>query len=120
MSQAWLVWSGAAENALADAHRFAGGPVPVRGLVVGRGTAPFRVVRLGGPKGHLDRSSVADAHDAGDVFMYKDYSIAPLLDLRRRFEAVRDVLDSMVRNGVSLARWACLSCHAGGLSCCSG
>ena len=31
VSQAWLVWSGAAETALTDAHRFAGGPVPVRG-----------------------------------------------------------------------------------------
>ena len=39
VSQAWVVWSGAAEAALVDACRFAGGPVPVRGLVVGRGTA---------------------------------------------------------------------------------
>ena len=28
-----------AETALADAHQFAGGPVPARGLVMGRGTA---------------------------------------------------------------------------------
>ena len=40
---AWLVWSGAAEVALADAFRFSGGPVPTRGLVLGRGSALFRV-----------------------------------------------------------------------------
>ena len=37
-------------------------------------------------------------------FMYRDSSIAPLLDLRRRIKAVMDVLDSVIRNGVSLAR----------------
>ena len=98
VSFAWLVWSGAAENALADAYRFAGGPVPVRGLVVGRGTAIFRVIRLGGPKVRKVRRSAADVHEAGDVFMHRDLSIAPLFDLRR-IKAVMDVLYSMVRKG---------------------
>ena len=35
VSRAWLVWSSAEETALADAYRFAGGPVPEKGLVVG-------------------------------------------------------------------------------------
>ena len=48
VSQAWLVWSGTAETALADAYRFSGGPPPNRGLVLGRGRERFRVVRLGG------------------------------------------------------------------------
>ena len=43
VSRAWLV-------ALADACRFAGGRVPERRLIMGRGTARMRVVRLGGPK----------------------------------------------------------------------
>ena len=34
-----LVWMSAAESALADACCFAGGPVPDRGLVLGRGVA---------------------------------------------------------------------------------
>ena len=72
--------------------------------MVGRGTARYRVVRLGGPEVRKARSSVADAHDAGDVFMFRDSSIAPLLDLRRRLKAVMDMLDSMIRNGGSLAR----------------
>ena len=101
VSRAWTIWPGAAEAALADAFRFAGGLVTTGGLVLGRGTALFRVVRLGE---HKMRSNVADAHEAGGVFMYRDSSIAPFLDLRRRFKAVMDVLDSMIRNAVSLAR----------------
>ena len=42
--------------------------------------------------------------NAVDVFLYRDSSIAPLLDMRRRFKAVMDVLDAMIRSGVSLAR----------------
>ena len=49
VSSAWMVGSSAAEKALADAFRFAGGPVPVRGLVLGRGMARIRTVRLGCP-----------------------------------------------------------------------
>ena len=37
VSRAWVFWSSAVEAALADAYRFAGGPVPDRGLVLGRG-----------------------------------------------------------------------------------
>ena len=37
VSRVWVVWSSAVEAALADAYRFAGGPVPDRGLVLGRG-----------------------------------------------------------------------------------
>ena len=51
VSRAWIVWSGAAETALADALRFSGGHLPGRGLVLGRGSALFRVVRLGGHQG---------------------------------------------------------------------
>ena len=50
VSRAWLVWSGAAEASLADAFRFSGGPVPTRGLVLGRRSALFKIVRLGGHK----------------------------------------------------------------------
>ena len=104
VSPAWLVWSRAAEAALADAYCFSGGPAPCQGLVLGRGVARFRHVRLGGHKVRKARSNVADVHDAADVFLYRDSSIAPLLDMRRRFKAVMDVLGSMIRNGVSLAR----------------
>ena len=50
VSSAWLIWSSSVEAALADAYRFAGGPVPDNGLVLGRGVFRSRFVRLGGPK----------------------------------------------------------------------
>ena len=64
VSRAWLVWSGAAETALADAYQFAGSPVLAWGLVLGRGSALFRVVRLGGHRVRKARGNAADAHDA--------------------------------------------------------
>ena len=101
VSRAWLVWSGAVESALADAYRFSGGPLLSRGLVLGRGSASFRVVRLGG---HKVRGYAADAHDAADVFLYRDSSIAPFLDMRRRIKAVMEILEAMIRYGISLSR----------------
>ena len=91
VSDAWLVWSRAAETALADAYHFSGCPAPCHGLVVGRGIARFRRVRLGGFKVRKVRRNAVDVHDAADVFLYRDASIAPLLDMRRRFRAVMDV-----------------------------
>ena len=104
VSRAWLVCSGASEASLADAFRFSGGPVPSTGLVLGRGSALFRFVRLGGPLVKRVRCNAADAVDGPDVFLYRDSSVAPLLDMRRRFKAVMDVLGAMIRYGVSLAR----------------
>ena len=92
VSRAWVVWSGAVESALVDAYRFSGGPLPSRSLVLGRGRVCFRVVKVGGHKIRLARGYAADAHDAADVFLYRDSSIAPLLDLRRRLKAVWNLL----------------------------
>ena len=102
-STAWLVWSRAAEAALVDAYRFSGGPLPSRGLVLGRGSAVFRVVRLGGHKVRKVRGNAADAQEAANIFLYRDSSIAPLLDMRRRFKAVKNILDAMIRSGTSLS-----------------
>ena len=104
VSHAWLVWSGAVESALVDAYRFSGGPLPSRGLVLGRVSVSFWVVRLCGHNVRKARGYAADAHDAADVFLYRDSSIAPLLDMRRRLKAVMDVLDAMIRSGISLSR----------------
>ena len=104
VSLAWSVWSRAAESALVDAFRFSGGPLPSRGLILGRGAALLRSVQLGGPRVRRARANAADAVDAADVFLYRDCSLAPLLDMRRRFKAVMDLLDAMIRYGVSLSR----------------
>ena len=104
VSMAWAVWSRAAEAALVDAFRFSGGPPPSRGLILGRGAALLRSVQLGGPRVRRARANAADALDAADIFLYCDFSLAPLLDMRRRFKAVMDLLDAMIRYGVSLSR----------------
>ena len=46
-------------------------------------------------------------------FLYRDSSVAPLLDMPRRFKAVMDVLDAMIRNGVSLSQSVELSAQWG-------
>ena len=73
-------------------------------LVLGRGSSLFRFVRFGGHQVRKVRCNAVDVHDAADVFLYRDYSVAPLLDVRRRFKAVMDVLNAMIRNGISLVR----------------
>ena len=104
VSRAWLVWSGDAEAAVVDAYQLSGGPLPCRGLVLGRRSDLFRVVRLGDHQVRKLRGNAADAHDAADVFLCRDSSVALLLDMRRRFKAAMNVLDAMIRYGVSLSR----------------
>ena len=99
VSSAWMIWSSAAESALADAFRFAGRPVPTRGLVLGRGMVRIRTVRLGGPiVRSVKRSAIRDG-DVDDVSLYRDSSAAPVLDLRRNLRAILDLLDSIIRVG---------------------
>ena len=104
VSLAWTIWSSAFEAALADAYRFAGGLVPDRGLVLGRGVFCLRTVRLGDPEVRRARKNISDSQEGSDVSLYHDVSTAPLLDLRRRLKAVVDLLAAMIRGGVSLAR----------------
>ena len=68
---------------------------------VGRLLDGHHVVRLGGQKVKKARRNAADAVDADDVFLYLDSSIAPLLDMRRRFKAFMGVLGAMVQSGVT-------------------
>ena len=104
VSRAWSVWSSAAEAALVDACQFSGGLVPERGVVLGRGEFLVRTVRLGGPQVRKARRNFADPLGGCDVFTYHDASTAVLLDLRRRFKAVGDLLHAVIRGGVTLAR----------------
>ena len=106
---AWMVWSEAAEAALDDANQFAAGPVLVWSLVLERGRARFRVVRLGRPKVRNARSGSSDVHEAGDVFMYRDSSGAPLLD-GGGGSALS--VDLTVHVGKNSSDWACLSRHS--------
>ena len=115
VSSAWMVWSSAAEKALADAFQLAGRPVPRRGLVLGRGMIRLRSVRLGGPIVRSVRRNAADIGEIDDVSLYRDSSAIPVLDLRRKLKAVLNLLDAIIRCGASLTRdvelshlWDCI------------
>ena len=104
VSGAWLAWSSAAEDALVEAYCLAGGPVPDRGFHLGRGAARFNRVRLGGPKVRKARARCLDPGDGALVDLYRDASVAPLVDLKRRFRSVLDILSAMRRFGFSVSR----------------
>ena len=61
-------------------------------------------VRLGGPKVREARARCADAGDGAQIDLYRDSSVAPLVDLRRRLRAVLDVLAAVRRSGFSVSR----------------
>ena len=84
-----------------------------KGLVLGRGKALFKLVRLGGHQVQKVRGSAVDVRDAADVFLYSDSSIAPLLDMRRRFRAFISVLDSVISHFVTLSRSVELTAQCG-------
>ena len=115
VSSAWDICSSAAEPTLADAYRFAGGPIPDRSWCLVVVLRVFLVVRLGGPRVPKVRGNAIDPPDEGDVHMYRESSVAPLLDLRRRLKVVVDVIGDMIRGGLTLARslelsaqWDCI------------
>ena len=104
VSSAWLIWSSAAEGALADAFRFAGGPIPDRGLVLGRGKVRIRTVRLGGPIVRSVRRVLLVM-----VSLMMCLFIVTLLLLLSLIcvgilGLILDLLDSISRSGASLAR----------------
>ena len=78
-----------------------------------RGTARFRVVRLGGPRVRKVRGSAVDALHGRHVQMYRDSSIAPLLALRRRLEVAVDVLGEMILGGFTLHLFSGAYCSVG-------
>ena len=82
----WVAWPIAPESALVDAFCLAGGPVPERGFCLGRGLACFSKIRLGGPKVRRARARCSDPGDGALVDLYRDRSVAPLVDLRREAE----------------------------------
>ena len=104
VSMAWAVWSRAAESALLDAYRFSGGPLSARvwfleGVVQCFVLFGFVVI----PWRRLVVMLLM-------CMMLRVFScivtllLLFLLDLRRRFKAVMDVLDAMIRSGISFAR----------------
>ena len=85
----------------------AGGPVPPNGLVLGRGSALFRVENIGGNRVRRMRPDLDDPASASEVHLYRSYSIAPFLLLRGGCGLLH-VLSGVLLRMVSLwlGRWS--------------
>ena len=68
---AWEAWSAAAERALIAAFRTSGGPIPPRGLDVGRGKARLWTVSIGGKSMPRYGPSFTDPLDATKVHLFR-------------------------------------------------
>ena len=98
---AWRVWS--AEDALCDAHRLAGLPLRPNGAMrKGSGTLKLLKTKLGRPKIRSLRGRFGDNEDSKLAHPYRDKSLAPILDQRRRLRAVCGVAKSIEDNGFSI------------------
>ena len=74
---AWAVWSAAAESALADACRLAGGPMPLGGVLgLGRRRLDAYQHRKGGSQVGKVGSKRSDVGEADDVAGYYGSSLA--------------------------------------------
>ena len=101
---AWRIWSLSAEVSLVRTYLLAGGPAPTGGLKVGRGSAAFREVFLGGPVSLCSRPATVRS-DVGElVYLYKEPSTAGMVKLKRKIQGVCDLLDAIDRHEITLSR----------------
>ena len=104
VSRAWLVWSGVVETARVDAYQFSGVPFLVGawfwvGEVLLSGLVGLVVTRFGKLVVKLLTLMMLLM-----FFCIVTLQLLTFLDLRRRFKAVMELLDAMIRCGVSLSR----------------
>ena len=59
---------------------------------------------MGGPRVSRTCARCSDPGDGALVDLYKDHSVAPLVDLRRRFRAVLDIIAAVGRSGFTVSR----------------
>ena len=103
VSSAWSVWSFSAEVSLVRAFVASGGPVPESGFRLGRGTAQFRSVTVGGPVVGKLRPDLGSG-DCQAVHLFKDAAVSRVIILRRRLGCVLSVLDGIFRIGLTMSR----------------
>ena len=84
-------------------------------MVLGRGSERFRTFPLRGHKVRTARSYISDSREGAEFVLYRDCTVALVLDLRSSLKAVGDILDGILRGGVSLSRsleltlqWDCI------------
>ena len=59
---------------------------------------------MGGPNVSRTRAWCSDPGDGPLVDLYRDHSVAPLVDLRRRLRAVLDIIAAIGRSGFTVSR----------------
>ena len=104
VSEAWRIWSLSAEVSLVRTYLLAGVPAPAGGLNVGRGSAVFSEVFLGGRVSHCSRPAPVRSDGGELVHLYKDRSTAGLVRLKRKIQGVCDLLDAIDRHEITLSR----------------
>ena len=75
--------------------------MPSSGLRLGRGSAQFRMVALGGPVVGKLRYDISCSDDGQSVHLYEDGSVSGVIMQRRGLRCVLAILDSTVRHGPS-------------------
>ena len=78
--------------------------MPASGLRLGRGSAQFRMVALGGSVVGTLRYDISGSDDAQWVHLYEDASVSGVTMQRRGLGCVLPVLDSIARHGPSHTR----------------
>ena len=104
VSLAWNAWFFSKEVSLFRSFIAAGGPMPTSGLRLGRGSAKFRMVALGGLVVVKLRSDISGSEDGQSVHLYKDASVSGIIMQRRKLRCVLTVLDGIARHGPSRTR----------------
>ena len=110
VSLAWNVWSFSAELSLVRAFLDAAGSLP--GVRLGRGSAQFRMVAVGGPVVGKFPPDISGSDDGQSIHFYKDASLSGVIVQMRRLRCVLDVLDGIARHDPSRTRiWSLV--HSG-------
>ena len=87
---AWEAWSAVAERALITAFSKSGGPIPPRGLDVGRGKARFWTVSIGGKSMRKYRPSLVDPFGCyRSSSLSESISCPPMLTLKKGWSVWR-------------------------------
>ena len=104
------------EVSLVRAFSVAGGLVPGGSLKVGRVSARFRDVLLGGPMPNRSRPGAVRSVDGSLSIFYVDQSTSGLVTLKHKLSGVCEMLDVIDREVSQLAAFLSLG-FGGSLSC---
>ena len=113
VSEAWRIWSLLVKVSLVRAFLVAGGLVPGGSLKVGRVSARFRDVLLGGPMPNRSHPGAVRSVDGSLSIFYLDQSTSGLVTLEHKLRGVCEMLDVIDRKVSELAKFLSVL-HCGG------